>query len=158
MKKYFTLALCFILVSTNISFANTNNTTVSTNISSAKTNNITDAIRDIEMVNSSTKIIIRKIVGDEPLEAETLRKDIAFSQSILEQQSKKASTLYSRESDFELRETYASILFTIILYELTLSNILTYINDHSKVDYFIHACKSYLDAENSLKNLKIKYL
>ncbi|UEL48110.1 hypothetical protein [Terrisporobacter hibernicus] len=156
MKKLFTLMLCFILVSTNISFANANNITVSTNISSANTNNITNAIKDIEMVNNSTKIMIKEIVGDKPLETEELRKDIAFAESILSEQSNKLSALYSRESDFELRRTYSTLLYTIALYELSLSSMLVYVNDTNKLDYFIDAITSYSAGENSLEIIKSK--
>lgn len=156
MKKLFTLTLCFILVSTNISFANTNNITVSTNISYASKNDITNAIKDIEMVNNSTKIMIKKIVGDEPLDTEELKKDIAFAESILGEQARKISTLYSKESDFELRRTYSTILFAISLYQLSLSSMLVYVNDTNKVEYFIDTCTSYSAGENSLEILKSK--
>ncbi|MEW9079855.1 hypothetical protein [Terrisporobacter glycolicus] len=158
MKKFFTLMLCFILVSTNISFANTNNIAVSTNISSASKTDIQNAIKDIEMVNNSTKIMIRKIVGDDPLETEELRKDIAFAESILAEQSNRISTLYSRESNFELRRTYSSLLYTITLYELSLSSMLVYVNDTNKLDYFIDAITSYSSGEDSLEDLKSKHL
>lgn len=158
MKKFFILILCFILVSTNISFANTNNTTVSTTVSSADMSAIRNAIKDIEMVNNSTKILIKKIVGDDPLNTEEIIKDITFAQSILGEQTKKISNLYYRESDFELRKTYATILFTIILYELSLSSMTMYVNNTNKIDYFIDTCTSYSAGENSLKTLKLKHL
>lgn len=158
MKKFFILILCFILVSTNISFANTNNTTVSTTVSSADTSAIRNSIKDIEMVNNSTKILIKKIVGDDPLNTEEIIKDITFAQSILGEQTKKISNLYYRESDFELRKTYATILFTIILYELSLSSMTMYVNNTNNVDYFIDTCTSYSAGENSLKTLKLKHL
>lgn len=154
MKKFFTLMLCFILVSTNISFANTNNITVSTNISYASKNDITNAIKDIEMVNNSTKIMIKKIVGDEPLDTEELKKDIAFAESILGEQARKISTLFLKESDFQIRRTYSSILFTISLYQISLSSLLVYVNDTNKVEYFIDTCTSYSAGENSLEILK----
>lgn len=154
MKKLFTLTLCFILIFTNISFANTNNITVSTNISSANTNNIANAIKDIEMVNNSTKIIIKKIVGDDTLDTEEVRKDIAFAESILGEQSSKISTLFLKESDFQIRRTYSSILFTISLYQISLSSLLVYVNDTNKVEYFIDTCTSYSAGENSLEILK----
>ncbi|WP_434794604.1 hypothetical protein TPDSL_16790 [Terrisporobacter petrolearius] len=158
MKKFFILILCFILVSTNISFANTNNTTVSTTVSSADMSAIRNAIKDIEMVNNSTKILIKKIVGDDPLNTEEIIKDITFAQSILGEQTKKISNLYYRESDFQLRKTYATILFTIILYELSLSSMTMYVNNTNNIDYFIDACTSYSAGENSLKTLKLKHL
>ncbi|WP_018590416.1 hypothetical protein [Terrisporobacter glycolicus] len=158
MKKFFTLMLCFILVSTNISFANTNNIAVSTNISYNSKNDITSAIKDIEIVNNSTKIMIKKIVGDDPLETEELRKDIAFAESILAEQSSKLSALYSGESDFELRRTYSTLLYTISLYELSLSSMLVYVNDTNKLDYFIDAITSYSAGETSLETLKSKHL
>jgi len=158
VKKFFILILCFILVSTNISFANTNNTTVSTTVSSADTSAIRNSIKDIEMVNNSTKILIKKIVGDDPLNTEEIIKDITFAQSILGEQTKKISNLYYRESDFELRKTYATILFTIILYELSLSSMTMYVNNTNNVDYFIDTCTSYSAGENSLKTLKLKHL
>lgn len=154
MKKLFTLTLCFILICTNISFANPNNITISTNISSASKTNIKNAIKDIEMVNNSTKIMIRKIAGDDPLDAEELRKDIAFAETILGAQASKTSTLYSKESNFELRRTYSTILYSISLYQLTLSSMLVYVNDTNKVDYFVDTCTSYSAGESSLKNLK----
>ena len=156
MKKFFTLMLCFILVSTNISFANTNNITVSTNISYASKNDITNAIKDIEMVNNSTKIMIKKIVGDEALDTEEIKKDIAFAESILGEQSNKISTLFLKESDFQLRRTYSTILFAISLYQLSLSSMLVYVNDTNKVEYFIDTCTSYSAGENSLEILKSK--
>ena len=158
MKKLFALTLCFILVSTNISFANTNNITVSTNISSANTNNIANAIKDIEIANNSTKTIIRKIVGDDTLDTEELKKDIAFAESILGEQAGKIASLYSKESDFELRRTYSTLLYTISLYQLSLSSLLVYVNDIKKVDYFIDAITSYSSGVDSLEALKIKYL
>lgn len=154
MKKLFTLALCLILVSTNISFADTNNISVSTNISSSSKTDIKNAIKDIEMVNNSTKIMIRKIAGDDPLDTEELRKDITFAETILEAQASKTSTLYSKESNFELRRAYSTILYTISLYQLTLSSMLVYVNDTNKVDYFVDTCTSYSSGEDSLKTLK----
>ncbi|KHS56188.1 MULTISPECIES: hypothetical protein [Terrisporobacter] len=154
MKKLFTLALCLILVSTNISFADTNNISVSTNISSASKADIQNAIKDIEMVNNSINIMIKKIVGDDPLETEELKKDIAFAETILGSQSSKISTLYSKESDFELRRTYSNILYTLSLYQLSLSSMLVYVNDTNKVDYFVDTCTSYSIGESSLKTLK----
>lgn len=154
MKKLFTLALCLISVSTNISFADTNNISVSTNISSASKADIQNAIKDIEMVNNSINIMIKKIVGDDPLETEELKKDIAFAETILGSQSSKISTLYSKESDFELRRTYSNILYTLSLYQLSLSSMLVYVNDTNKVDYFVDTCTSYSIGESSLKTLK----
>ena len=154
MKKLFTLALCLILVSTNISFADTNNISVSTNISSARKADIQNAIKDIEMVNNSINIMIKKIVGDDPLETEELKKDIAFAETILGSQSSKISTLYYKESDFELRRTYSNILYTLSLYQLSLSSMLVYVNDTNKVDYFVDTCTSYSIGESSLKTLK----
>lgn len=154
MKKLFTLALCFILFSTNISFANTNNIAVSTNISSASKTDIQNAIKDIEMVNSSTNIMIKKIVGDDPLDTEELRKDITFAETILGAQASKISTLYSKESDFELRRTYSTILYAVSLYQLTLSSMLVYVNDTNKVDYFVDTCASYSAGETALESLK----
>lgn len=154
MKKLFTLALCLILVSTNISFADTNNISVSTNISSASKTDIQNAIKDIEMVNNSINIMIKKIVGDDPLDTEELRKDIDFAETILGSQSSKISTLCSKESDFELRRTYSTILYTLSIYQLSLSSMLVYVNDNNKVDCFVDTCTSYSIGESSLKTLK----
>ena len=156
MKKLLMLTLCFILVSTNTSFANTNNIAVSTNISSASKTDIQNAIKDIEIVSNSTNIMIKKIVGDDSLDTEKLRKDIAFAETILGEQASKMSTLYSKESDFELRRTYSTILYTVSIYQLSLSSMLVYVNDTNKVDYFVDTCTSYSAGENSLNALKSK--
>lgn len=69
MKRIFTLTLCFLLLFTNISFANRND--------------ITEAIKDIELVNNRMDIMIKKITGDDPLDTEEFKKDIKFCESIL---------------------------------------------------------------------------
>lgn len=143
MKKFFTFALCFILVSTNISFANNNH--------------ITNSIKDIEIVNNRTNIMIKKIISDDSFETSELKKDIDFCECMLAEQSNKISTLYSKESDLELRKAYSSILYTITLYELSLNSMLVYVNNTNKINYFIDTCSSYSVGENSLKNIKSRY-
>lgn len=141
MKKIFALTLCALLFFTNISFANT--------IS------LTDSIKDIEMVNDRMYIIIKQITGDEPLDIKELNQDIKFCESILSTRSKKISDAYSNKSSVEVGRTCSALLYTISLYQLSLTSIVMYLNDDSKAGYFIEACSSYQQANVSLKNLKL---
>lgn len=143
MKKIFALTLCALLFFTNISFANT--------IS------LTDSIKDIEMVNDRMYIIIKQITGDQPLDVNELNRDIKFCESILSTRAKKISDTYSNKSSLEVGRTCSALLYTISLYELSLTSITMYINDDSKANHFIEACATYQQANFSLQNLKLKH-
>lgn len=143
MKRIFTLTLCFLLLFTNISFANRND--------------ITEAIKDIELVNNRMDIMIKKITGDDPLDTEEFKKDIKFYESILGERLKKVADLYSSESNLEIRRTYSAVLYTASLYELSLSSMLVYVTDDSKTNYFIDTCSTYQQGITSLNHLKSKY-
>ena len=97
----------------------------------------------MELVDNNMSIMIKQIVGDEPLNTDNLNKDIKFLESILGERSKNITSLYATESSTELKRTYSTLLNTISLYELSLNSIKAYINDNSKVDYFIEACTTY---------------
>lgn len=142
MKKNFALTLCALLFFTNISFANT--------IS------LTDSIKDIEMVNDRMYIIIKQITGDEPLDVNELNRDIKFCESILSTRAKKISDTYSNKSSLEVGRTCSALLYTISLYQLSLTSIVMYINDDSKANHFIEACASYQQANAALNTLKSK--
>lgn len=142
MKKVFVFTLCALLFFTNISFANT--------IS------LTDSIKDIEMVNDRMYIIIKQITGDEPLDVNELNQDIRFCESILSTRAKKISDVYSNKSSVEVARTCSALLYTISLYQLSLTSISMYINDDSKANHFIEACSSYQQANVALNTLKLK--
>lgn len=142
MKKVFVSTICFLLIFTNVSFANT--------IS------LTDSIKDIEMVNDRIYIIIKQITGDKPLDVNELNRDIKFCESILSTRAKKISDTYSNKSSLEVGRTCSALLYTISLYELSLTSITMYINDDSKANHFIEACATYQQGKYSLTNLKLK--
>lgn len=143
MKKLLGLTLCFVLIFTNISFADKNN--------------ITEAVKNIDMVNNRMEIMIKKVTGDDPLNIDELKKDIKFCESILGETSKKVSTLYSNELDIEMKRTYSVLLYTASLYELSLVSMLVYISDDSKTNYFIDTCSTYQQGNISLGSIKVKY-
>lgn len=143
MKKVFISTICFLLIFTNVSFANT--------IS------LTDSIKDIEMVNDRIYIIIKQITGDDSIDLNELNGDIRFCESILSTRAKKISDAYSNKSSVEIGRTCSSLLYVISLYELSLTSITMYIHDDSKANHFIEACSSYQQANFSLQNLKLKH-
>lgn len=142
MKKIFVSTICAVLLFTNISFANT--------IS------LTDYIKDLEMVNDRMYIIIKQITGDEPLDVNELNRDIKFCESILSTRAKKISEAYSNKSSLEIGRTCSALLYTISLYQLSLTSISIYINDDSRANHFIEACSSYKQANAALNTLKLK--
>lgn len=140
MKKILTLTLCFLLLFTNTSYG--------------QPNNIKTAIQDLDTVNNRVNLMIKEIAGDDPLNINELTKDIKFCESILAASSKQISNAYSTETNIQLRRTYSTILYTIALYELTLSNMLVYINDDSKTNFFIDTCAVFKQGTISLHDLK----
>ncbi|MPM82009.1 hypothetical protein SDC9_129067 [bioreactor metagenome] len=142
MKKFLTLTLCFIILFTNTSYCQP--TIVKT------------AIQDLDTVNNRITVMIKEITGDDPLNINELTKDIKFCESILVSNSKQISNAHSTESDIQLRRTYSTILYTIALYELSLSNMLMYINDDSKTNFFIDTCALFRQGNTSLYILKLE--
>jgi len=140
MKKILALTLCFLLLFTNTSYG--------------QPNNIKTAIQDLDTVNNRVNLMIKEITGDEPLNINELTKDIKFCESILAASSKQISNAYSTETDIQLRRTYSTILYTISLYQLSLSSMLVYINDDSKTSYFIDTCANFRQGTISLDYLK----
>lgn len=140
MKKILALTLCFLLLFTNTSYG--------------QPNNIKTAIQDLDTVNNRVNLMIKEITGDEPLNINELTKDIKFCESILASNSKQISNAYSTETDIQLRRTYSTILYTISLYQLSLSSMLVYINDDGKTSYFIDTCANFRQGTISLDYLK----
>lgn len=143
MKKVFIATICFLLLFTNISFANTIN--------------ISDSVKDIDMVSNRMYIIIKQITGDDPLDVDELNRDIKFCESILSTRGKKLSDIYSKNPTVEVSRNCAALLYTISLYEIGLTSIRMYIRDDSKAEYFIEACASYQEGRASLNVFKHKY-
>ena len=142
MKKILALTLCFLLLFTNTSYG--------------QPSNIKTAIQDLDTVNNRVNLMIKEITGDEPLNINELTKDIKFCESILASNSKQISNAYSTETDIQLRRTYSTILYTVSLYQLSLSSMLVYINADSKTSYFIDTCADFRQGTISLDYLKIQ--
>lgn len=142
MKKILALTLCFLLLFTNTSYG--------------QPNNVKTAIQDLDTVNNRVNLMIKEITGDEPLNINELTKDIKFCESILASNSKQISNAYSTETDIQLRRTYSTILYTVSLYQLSLSSMLVYINADSKTSYFIDTCADFRQGTISLDYLKIQ--
>lgn len=140
MKKILTLTLCFMLLFTNTSYC--------------QPTNVKTAIQDLDTVNNRVHLMIKEITGDNPLNIDELTKDIKFCESILASNSKHISNDYSTETDIQLRRTYSTILYTIALYELSLSNMLVYINNDSKTNFFIDTCAVFKQGTISLHGLE----
>ena len=128
-----------------------------TNISFADTNDIKQTIKDIELVNNNINIIVKKVIGDEKLDINALEKDIKFSESILGERTKKVSSLYTTESNAELKNGYSILLNSLSYYALTLSNLEAYIHDESKVSNFIDTCANYRQGNITLLILQSIY-
>lgn len=143
MKKLLILTLSFFLIFANISFASEKD--------------IIKSIDDVTMVNDRIAIMIKSITDDNPLNIDDLKKEIKFCGSILGENSKKMTSLYSSESDIELKRSYSSMLYIMSLYELSLSSMVVYINDNSKTHYLIDTCSSYRNANIALKTIKSIY-
>lgn len=143
MKRVFILTLSFFMIFTNISFASQND--------------IIKSIDDVTIVNDRIDIMIKNITGDDPLNMDSFKKEIKFCESILGENSKKMTSLYSSESDIELKRSYSSLLYIMSLYELSLSSMVVYINDDGKTDYFIDTCSSYRNANIALQTIKSIY-
>ena len=143
MKKAFILALCFILTFTNISFVNADE--------------ISDSIKNIDEANNRIHIIIKNFVSEEEIDAENIKKEIKFSESILAQEAKKISELYSSESDLEMRKSISSLLHIIALYDLSLKSITVYHDDNSKTEYFIEGCSAFQQGNIALNNVKTNF-
>ena len=144
MKKAFILALCFILTFTNISFVNADE--------------ISDSIKNIDEANNRIHIIIKNFVSEEEIDAENIKKEIKFSESILAQEAKRISELYSSESDLEMRKSISSLLHIIALYDLSLKSITVYHDDNSKTEYFIEGCSAFQQGNIALNNVKINFI
>ena len=142
MKKSIISFICFLLMFTSISFADNNQ--------------IKQTLKDMELVNNNMSIMIKQIVGDEPLNTDNLNKDIKFLESILGERSKNITSLYATESSIELKRTYSTLLNTISFYELSLNSMKVYINDNSKIDYFIETCTTFYSGNISLMILNNK--
>lgn len=143
MKKAFILALCFILTFTNISFVNADE--------------ISDSIKNIDEANNRIHIIIKNFVSEEEIDAENIKKEIKFSESILAQEAKRISELYSSESDLEMRKSISSLLHIIALYDLSLKSITVYHDDNSKTEYFIEGCSAFQQGNIALNNIKTNF-
>ena len=143
MKKAFILALCFILTFTNISFVNADE--------------ISDSIKNIDEANNRINIIIKNFVSEEEIDAENIKKEIKFSESILAQEAKRISELYSSESDLEMRKSISSLLHIIALYDLSLKSITVYHDDNSKTEYFIEGCSAFQQGNIALNNVKTNF-
>lgn len=143
MKKAFILALCFILTFTNISFVNADE--------------ISDSIKNIDEANNRIHIIIKNFVSEEEIDAENIKKEIKFSESILAQEAKRISELYSSESDLEMRKSISSLLHIIALYDLSLKSITVYHDDNSKTEYFIEGCSAFQQGNIALNNVKTNF-
>lgn len=143
MKKLLILVTCFILLSTNLSFASPDE--------------FTNSINELANVDNRLYMIINEITGDEPLNKDHLYKDIKFCHSILSSRSKIISNIYSNNSDLESAKTCASLLYTISLYELSLASLNVYVDNDTKADNFIDACAAYQNANISLNALKGKH-
>ena len=143
MKKAFILALCFILTFTNISFVNADE--------------ISDSIKNIDEANNRIHIIIKNFVSEEEIDAENIKKEIKFSESILAQEAKRISELYSSESDLEMRKSISSLLHVIALYDLSLKSITVYHDDNSKTEYFIEGCSAFQQGNIALNNVKTNF-
>ena len=143
MKKAFILALCFILTFTNISFVNADE--------------ISDSIKNIDEANNRINIIIKNFVSEEEIDAENIKKEIKFSESILAQEAKRISELYSSESDLEMRKSISSLLHIIALYDLSLKSITVYHDDNSKTEYFIEGCSAFQQGSIALNNVKTNF-
>lgn len=143
MKKAFILALCFILTFTNISFVNADE--------------ISDSIKNIDETNNRIHIIIKNFVSEEEIDAENIKKEIKFSESILAQEAKRISELYSSESDLEMRKSISSLLHIIALYDLSLKSITVYHDDNSKTEYFIEGCSAFQQGNIALNNVKTNF-
>ena len=143
MKKAFILALCFILTFTNISFVNADE--------------ISDSIKNIDEANNRIHIIIKNFVSEEEIDAENIKKEIKFSESILAQEAKRISELYSSESDLEMRKSISSLLHIIALYDLSLKSITVYHDDNSKTEYFIEGCSAFQQGSIALNNVKTNF-
>ena len=143
MKKAFILALCFILTFTNISFVNADE--------------ISDSIKNIDEANNRIHIIIKNFVSEEEIDAENIKKEIKFSESILAQEAKRISELYSSESDLEMRKSISSLLHIIALYDLSLKSITVYHDDNSKTEYFIEGCSAFQKGNIALNNVKTNF-
>lgn len=142
MKKSIISFICFLLMFTSISFADNNQ--------------IKQTLKDMELVNNNISIMIKQIVGDEPLNTDNLNKDIKFLESILGERSKNITSLYAAESSTELKRTYSTLLNTISFYELSLNSMKVYIDDNSKIDYFIETCTTFYSGNISLMILNNK--
>lgn len=148
MKKIIILLSCFMLIFTNISFADQNTYT------SISQQYIIDAINDIEEVNNRIYILIKQVTGDDPLDSDTMFKNIKLCESMLDSQSDKIVVLNSNISNKELKRKYSSLLHVISLYKLSLSSLSVYIEDDSKADFFIDTCSNYQSGNISLKAFK----
>lgn len=140
MKKTLVLTLSFLLIFTNISFADTNM--------------VTKSIKDLEMVNNNIDIMIKSILSNDAIDKEDIFKQVAFNESILAGNSNTFSNLYAKEKDFKLKRSYSSILYINSLYELALSSLLIYLNDENNLDAFLDSSASLVNGNALLLQLK----
>lgn len=140
MKRLIILTFSFFLIFTNISFATHND--------------ILKTIDDATMVNDRISIMIKNITGDDPLDIDDFKKEIKFCETLLAENSNKMISLYSSESDIELKRSYASMIYIMALYKLSLTSMAIYIDDDNKAEYFIETCSTYNSANSTLKAIK----
>lgn len=143
MKKIISLALCFMLLFTHISYA--------------QTNNISDAIKDLKIVGNKINIMIDEISGDDPLDISKFEENVKYCESILASRSKEISKDYSNESNIELKAAYSSLLYVSSLYALSLNSIIVYLNNNSKSHYFIDICTTYKEGTVVLDAIKSNF-
>lgn len=149
MKKTILLSICFILTFTNISFASQNTYTTTSK------QYILDSVNDIEEVNNRIYILIKQVTGDDPLDVDTMFKNIKLCESILDSRSNKILDANSTTSNRELKRAHSALLHIISLYKLSLSSLCVYMEDDSKPDYFIDTCSNYQYGNDSLKSFKL---
>lgn len=139
MKKFVTLLLCFMLLFTSSSYA--------------QPNIISDTLNDMQTVDRRINIIIKSIIGDDPINVEEVEKEVRYVESILGQRSRQLENVRTSETNLQTRRSYTSLLYGITSYELTLDSILLYVNNQNQSDYFIEACSAYQHGSYVLNNI-----
>ncbi|MGX4601182.1 hypothetical protein [Faecalimicrobium sp. JNUCC 81] len=140
MKKLLVSTLCFLLLFTNISFANPVL--------------VEKSVKDLDMVNNNMNVLFKTILSKENLSKDDIFKQVAFNDSILSENSNKIITAYSKENNLHIKRTYSSIMYISSLYQLGLSSLLVYLDDTSQLDYFLDASASAVSANTLLLQLK----
>lgn len=140
MKKLLVSIFCFLLLFTNISFANPSL--------------VEKSVKDLDMVNNNINVLFKSILSKESLSKDDIFKQVAFNDSILIENSNKIITAYSKENNLHIRRTYSSIMYISSLYQLSLSSLLVYLADTNQLDYFLDASASAVSANTLLLQLK----